>query len=160
MSDSQQQTHMEDALPEQTFSMRFGRLIMKNRFATLMTLLSIAFFFATPLVNAFLYNSTGKMLPGITTRFHLDTSIRDTFPEHPFIHAQDKFTGRFGTASYVSIAVVKKDGEIYDTDFLEKVERITRVVDENAVRQSLPSEQCRAYQHACDHDRTRWFDQC
>ncbi|MFQ5514317.1 MAG: RND family transporter [Myxococcota bacterium] len=125
-----QQSYMEDALPERAVSMRFGRLIMKNRFATLMTLLSISVFFATPLVNALLFNLKGTTLPGITTRFHLDTRVRDTFPEHDFIHAQDKFTGRFGTASYVSLAVVKKDGDIYDPDFLEKVERITRVVDE------------------------------
>jgi predicted RND superfamily exporter protein len=128
--ENQPQTYMEDALPESVISMRFARLIMRNRFATLMTLLSIGFFFATPLFNAAFYNATGQTIWGITTRFRLDTSIRDTFPEHDFIHAQDKFTGRFGTASYVSLAVVKKEGEIYDTDFLQKVERITRVVDE------------------------------
>lgn len=121
---------MEDSLPEKAFSMRFGRLIMRNRFATLITLLSISVFFATPLVNAVLFTLTGETLPGIDTRFQVDTRTRDTYPEHAFIHAQDKFTGRFGTASYVSLAVVKKEGDIYDTDFLEKVERITRVVDE------------------------------
>ena len=124
------QSHMEETLPEKAFSMRFGRLIMRNRFATLMTLLSITFFFATPLFNALVFTLTGQTLPGIQTRFQVDTRTRDTFPEHPFIHAQDKFTGRFGTTSYVSLAVVKKEGDIYDTDFLEKVERITRVVDE------------------------------
>ena len=38
-------------------------------------------------------------------------------------------TGRFGTASLVSVAVVKKEGEIYDYDFLEKVARITDKLD-------------------------------
>jgi predicted RND superfamily exporter protein len=130
MPDNEPQTYMEDALPETVLSMRFARLIMRNRFATLMTLLSISVFFSTPLVNALVFNVTGETLWGIDTRFRLDTSIRDTFPEHDFVHAQDKFTGRFGTASYVSLAVVKKEGDIYDTDFLEKVERMTRVVDE------------------------------
>ena len=124
------QSYMEESLPEAAFSMRFGRLIMRNRFATLMTLLSITVFFLAPLINALVYTFTGNTLPGIETRFQVDTRTRDTYPEHTFIHAQDKFTGRFGTASYVSLAVIKKEGDIYDTDFLEKVERITRVVDE------------------------------
>ena len=47
-----------------------------------------------------------------------------------FIHASDKFEGRFGTASLVAMAVVKKEGEIYDTDFLYKVERLTNKLDE------------------------------
>ncbi len=105
-------SQMEEALPESAFSMRFGRLIMRNRFATLMTLLSITLFFATPLFNALLFTLTGQTLPGVDTRFQVDTRTRDTYPEHAFIYAQDKFTGRLGTASYVSLAVVKKEGDI------------------------------------------------
>ena len=124
------QSFMEDTLPERAFSMRFARLIMRYRFATLMTLVSIALFFMTPLVNGIYFVSTGEKLPGIDTVFELGASLRDTFPEHPFIHASDKFTGRFGTASPVAIAVVKKEGEIYDPDFLHKVHRITNRIDE------------------------------
>jgi hypothetical protein len=120
----------EERLPESAFSMRFGRLIMRNRFATLVTLLSITLFFATPLVNAIAVNVRGEPLFGLDTRFRMDTRARDQWPEHPFIHAVDKFAGRFGTASYVSIAVVKKEGEIYDVDFLDKVDRITKAADE------------------------------
>jgi predicted RND superfamily exporter protein len=121
---------MEDALPETAFSMRFARLIMRYRFATLMALLSMGFFFFTPLLNGVYYAATGEKLPGLETSFSLGTSLRDQYPEHPFIHASDKFSGRFGTASLVALAVVKKDGEIYDTDFLYKVERITNKLDE------------------------------
>ncbi|MGH7340798.1 MAG: hypothetical protein ACREKH_09935, partial [Candidatus Rokuibacteriota bacterium] len=120
----------EDRLPESAFSMRFGRLIMRNRFATLMTLLSITLFFAAPLVNAIVITAGGEPLFGLTTRFRMDTRARDQWPEHPFIHAVDKFAGRFGTASYLSIAIVKKEGEIYDVDFLDKVDRITKRADE------------------------------
>ncbi|MCP4003875.1 MAG: MMPL family transporter [bacterium] len=135
MSDNEQNQPIEENLPEAAFSMRFGRLIMRNRFATLMTLLSITLFFAFPLVNAIYYNLTlsedgeGGQLFGIETRFRLDANARDTYPEHPFIHAQDKFTGRFGSASFIGLAIVKKEGEIYDYDFLEKVRRITDAVD-------------------------------
>ncbi len=145
MSD-QENSNVEENLPESAFSMKFARLIMRYRFATLMMKLTITMFFSLPLINAILYNATfdpatgeGKHLPGLETRFKIDSSLRDTYPEHPFIHAQDKFTGRFGTASQVAVAVVKMDpetgeldqnGDIYDTEFLEKVKRITNAVDE------------------------------
>src|SRR5258706_381474 len=129
---------MEENLPESAFSMRFGRLIMKYRFATLMTLLSLALFFAFPLVNAAYFNFTaqrsetgeGKLLFGSPARFRMDANVRKTFPEHPYIHAQDKFAGKFGSASTIAIVAIKKDGEIYDYDFLEKVSRITTTLDE------------------------------
>jgi len=130
VADNNTQSFMEDALPERAFSMRFARLIMRYRFATLMALLSMGFFFFTPLANGVYYATQGETLPGIDTIFELGTSIRDQYPEHPFIHASDKFTGRFGTASLVALAVTRKDGEIYDTDFLEKVARITNKLDE------------------------------
>jgi len=132
------QSAMEENLPESALSMRFGRFIMRYRFATLMTLLSIGVFFAFPLVNAIYYNVTalrsetheGKLLFGVKARFRMDANVRKTYPEHPYIHAQDKFAGKFGSASFVAIAVVKKDGEIYDYDFLEKVSRVTDKLDQ------------------------------
>jgi len=136
--DQRSQSFMEEQLPESAFSMRFGRLIMKYRFATLMTLVSLGLFFAFPLVNAAYYNFTaqrsetgeGKLLFGIPARFRMDANVRKTFPEHPFIHAQDKFTGKFGSASAIAIVVVRKNGEIYDYDFLQKVSRITDKLDQ------------------------------
>ncbi len=49
MPDNENQSFMEDALPERAFSMRFARLIMRYRFATLLSVLSMGLFFATPL---------------------------------------------------------------------------------------------------------------
>ena len=49
MADNQPQSFMEDSVPEAAFSMRFARFIMRYRFATLMTLISIGFFFSIPL---------------------------------------------------------------------------------------------------------------
>ena len=128
MADQPGSVH-EENLPEAAFSMRFARLIMKNRFATLMTLIFIALFFSYPLLNGVYFAVTGETFPISETRFRLDTRVRDQWPEHPFIHSQDKFSGRFGTASYVSLAVVAKDGDIYDTAFLEKIKRITYAID-------------------------------
>ena len=72
----------------------------------------------------------GKLLFGVKARFRVDANIRKTYPEHPYIHAQDKFAGKFGTASFVALAVVRKDGEIYDYDFLTKLSRITDKLDQ------------------------------
>jgi hypothetical protein len=102
----QKQSEMEDRLPEAAFSMRFARWIMKNRFATLMTLVLIALFFAYPLVNAVYFGITGKTFPVSETRFRLDTRVRDQWPEHTFIHAQDKFAGRWG---HLQHAVPRED---------------------------------------------------
>ena len=65
----QPQSLMEAALPEKAISMRFARLIMRYRFATLMTLLSIGFFFSVPLINALVLATTGSKIPGVETTF-------------------------------------------------------------------------------------------
>ena len=118
--------------------MRFGRFIMKYRFATLMTLLSIARVLRVPARERGLLQLTasqsetgeGKLLLGVKARFRVDANVRKTYPEHPYIHAQDKFAGKFGSASFIAIAVIKKDGEIYDYDFLQKVSRVTDKLDQ------------------------------
>ena len=130
MPDDRPQSYMEDALPESAFSMRFARFIMRHRLATTLALVSVGLGLAIPLLNGAWFFATGRTLPGVETVFELGSSIRDQYPEHPFIHASDKFTGRFGTPSLVAIAVVKREGEIYDPDFLYKIESITRKLDE------------------------------
>jgi predicted RND superfamily exporter protein len=124
----ERRSYQEDTLPESALSMRFGRMLMRYRFASLMTLFTILLFFSVPLIHAVYYAATGNLVEGLP-RFRMDTRARDQFPEHPFIHAQDKFASRFGTASYIALAVVKKDGNIYDPEFLEKVCRITDAID-------------------------------
>ena len=78
------QTFLEENLPESAISMRFARLIMRYRFATLMTLLSITFFFSIPLLNALVWNLTydieedkGWTNPWVDTRFQLGYRFRD-----------------------------------------------------------------------------------
>jgi hypothetical protein len=121
------QSQMEDRLPERAFSMRFARLIVRYRFATLMTLLSM------------LFNLTGEPIPGVP-RFEMNTRVRDQWPEHPFIHAQDKFEGRFGTASFVLVEVKRKDGDHPPGRHRTQ-------------RQPLPGLQHLPHQHPRDQDR-------
>ena len=66
-------------------------------------------------------------LPGPVVR--VDTSARAQWPDHPFIHAQDKFAKKFGTSSLAAIGVVVRDGNIFTPDTLKKLHEITRRLD-------------------------------
>ena len=72
-------------------------------------LLSTAFFFY-PILNT-ITTAAGLPLPGPVVR--IDTNARDQWPDHPFIHAQDKFATRFDSATSVAISVVVKEGTIF-----------------------------------------------
>ena len=43
----------------------------------------------------------------------LSERTRDLLPDHPFIHAQDKFEGFFGNASPVILALIVEEGTIF-----------------------------------------------
>ena len=83
-------------------------------------------FFLYPLVNAGLW-AFGHPLPG--PRVRIDSSARNLFPEHPFIHAQDKFEGFFGNASPVILALTVEDGTIFNPETLGKLKRLTDALD-------------------------------
>jgi len=56
----------------------------------------------------------------------IDTSLGDFVPQkHPFILVQDKLVKAFGGLNQVSIALQVKQGDIFDSEFLAKVIRIT-----------------------------------
>ncbi len=83
-------------------------------------------FFLYPLVNAGL-SAFGQPLPG--PRVRIDSSARNLFPEHPFIHAQDKFEGFFGNASPVILALTVEEGTIFNPETLGKLKRLTDALD-------------------------------
>ena len=83
-------------------------------------------FFLYPLLNAAL-SAFGHPLPGPVVR--IDTNARDLFPDHRFIHAQDKFEGFFGNASPVALAIVVQDGTIFEPETLAKLKRVTNAMD-------------------------------
>ena len=59
----------------------------------------------------------------------IDTSARALFPDHPYIHAQDKFAKTFGSSSLVAIAVMVDEGTIFRPDVIEAIREITRELD-------------------------------
>ncbi|MGH0037297.1 MAG: efflux RND transporter permease subunit [Myxococcota bacterium] len=105
---------------------KVARWITDHRyFVASMLILSTLFFFY-PILNAML-TGAGLPLPGPTVR--VDTEARAQWPDHPFIHAQDKFAGVFGTSSLVAIAVVVEEGTIFTPEVIAKIDRITKRLD-------------------------------
>jgi predicted RND superfamily exporter protein len=121
MSDILAVTH---ARPTRT--LKVARFIVKHRFWFALGLISVTLFFFYPVLNAIL-RGYGVELPGPVVS--VDTSARAQWPDHPFIHAQDKFAKKFGTSSLVAIGVVVRDGNIFTPDTLKKIHEITRRLD-------------------------------
>ncbi len=110
----------------ETATLRFARWVVRNRFGVAMALVIVSLFFLYPTVNA-VSSAYGYPLPGPEVR--VDASARAQWPDHPFIHAQDKFSKAFGSSSLVAIAVVVKEGTIFTPETLQKLQRITHRLD-------------------------------
>ncbi len=110
----------------ETKTLQFARFIVRNRFPVACFLILSTLFFFYPIFNAAMH-AVGAPLPGPIVR--IDTRARDLFPDHPFIHAQDKFSKMFGGASLVAIAVTVKDGNIFNPVTLAKIREVTRRLD-------------------------------
>jgi len=121
MSETPPQSHAR-----QTRTLVFARWVVRNRFPIVIFLICTTLFFLYPIVNAVLAGFDMK-LPGPVVR--VDTSARAQWPEHPFIHAQDKFAKKFGTSSLVAMGVVVKEGNIFTPDTLKRLHEITRRLD-------------------------------
>jgi predicted RND superfamily exporter protein len=112
--------------PRETRTLQFARFITRNRFPVAMFLIFSTAFFAYPIFNTLML-SLGAELPGPHVR--IDTNARSLFPDHPYIHAQDKFARVFGSSSLVAIAVVVNEGTIFTPDTIHKIREITRRLD-------------------------------
>ncbi len=121
MSETPPQSHAR-----QTRTLVFARWVVRNRFPIVIFLITTTLFFLYPIVNAVL-NAYDMKLPGPVVR--VDTSARAQWPEHPFIHAQDKFAKKFGTSSLAAMGVVVRDGNIFTPDTLKRIHEITRRID-------------------------------
>ena len=109
-----------------TRSIQFARWVVRNRFPISVLLVLTTLFFLYPMANAIL-TGFGVKLPGPIVR--VDTEARALWPDHPFIHAQDQFAKEFGSSSLVAVAVVVRDGTIFEPERLEKIQKITQAVD-------------------------------
>jgi len=103
-----------------------ARIIVRHRVTVAVLLVVFTSFFGYPILNT-ATTAMGMPLPGPMVR--IDTEARAQWPDHPFIHSQDKFAGIFGGSSEVFIALVVKDGSIFNPDSLAKLKRITRRLD-------------------------------
>jgi predicted RND superfamily exporter protein len=110
----------------ETATLRVARLIVRYRGTVALLLILTTLFFFYPILNASL-TGMGFPLPGPAVR--VDTEARSQWPDHPFIHAQDKFARKFGTSSLVAIAVIVKDGTIFNPETIAKITRITKRLD-------------------------------
>jgi predicted RND superfamily exporter protein len=107
-------------------SLRFARWVVKHRAPIAVGLSLTTLFFFYPILNA-ITSAAGNPLPGPVVR--VDTEARDQWPNHPFIRAQDKFSGKFGGSSTIAAAVVVKEGTIFTPEVLGKISRITKRLD-------------------------------
>jgi predicted RND superfamily exporter protein len=120
----------------QTTTLRFAHWVVKNRFPVLLALIAATLFFFYPILNTIM-TGLGAPLPGPLVR--VDTNARDQWPDHPFIHAQDKFASKFGSATGVAIGVIVKDGTIFTPETLAKIDRITKSIDGVEAGEKLPA---------------------
>ena len=110
----------------ETNTLLFARFIVRNRFPVACFLIVSTLFFFYPIFNAAM-NAAGFRLPGPIVK--IDARARDLFPDHPYIHAQDKFSKMFGGASLVAIAVTVNEGNIFNPTTLAKIREVTRRLD-------------------------------
>jgi hypothetical protein len=112
--------------PTESATLRFARGVVRYRAAVAVFLFVSTAFFFYPILNGALAAFDNR-LPGPIVR--IDTEARAQWPDHPFIHAQDKFAAEFGGSATVAVAVVVEDGTIFNPATLEKIHRVTRRLD-------------------------------
>ena len=112
--------------PLEKGTLRFARFIVRHRILVAALLGAATLFFLYPSANAAL-SALGWELPGPSLR--IGARARDLFPDHPFIHVQDRFADTFGNSSLVAVAVVVEEGTIFTPGTLAKIKRITASLD-------------------------------
>ena len=113
-------------VPRDTGTMRFARFIVGNRAYVAILLIGFSLFFFYPIFNMIM-GVTGNPLPGPMVR--IDTKARDLFPDHPYIHAQDKYAAEFGGSAGVAVAIVVENGTIFTPEVLKVIREVTHRVD-------------------------------
>ena len=112
-------------VPRDTGTMRFARFIVGNRAYVAALLILFSLFFFYPIFNMIM-GATGNPLPGPMVR--IDTKARDLFPDHPYIHAQDKYAAEFGGSAGVAVAIVVENGTIFTPEVLKVIREVVKSV--------------------------------
>ncbi|MBW2360941.1 MAG: MMPL family transporter [Deltaproteobacteria bacterium] len=112
--------------PRETKTLQFARFITRNRFPVAMFLVFSTAFFAYPILTT-LAGTLGMEVSGPQVR--INTNARALFPDHPYIHAQDKFARVFGSSSLVAVAIVVKEGTIFTPEIIGKIKEVTERLD-------------------------------
>src|SRR3990172_4782829 len=112
--------------PRETKTLQVARFIVRHRFPISLALIAVTLFFLYPIANTVL-TAVGRPVPGPQGR--IDTNARSLFPEHPFIHAQDKFGRVFGSSSLVAIALVTDQPTVFTPETIGKISEITKRLD-------------------------------
>jgi len=120
----------------ETTTLQVARFIVKYRAFVATFLILTTLFFLYPTVNA-ITTGLGFPLPGPVVR--VDANARALYPDHPFIHAQDKFSKTFGSSALVAIALEVEDGNIFTPETLLKIKRITQSLDGVEASPELPA---------------------
>lgn len=112
--------------PRETRTLQFAKWVVRHRAIVATFLILSTSFFFYPILNL-ITTTFGMPLPGPIVR--VDTRERDLWPDHPFIHAQDKFSSKFGSSSLVAVGVIVKEGTIFTPETIAKIDRITKRLD-------------------------------
>lgn len=106
--------------------MVFSRWLVHHRLPVAAAILLATLFFAYPIANTVL-TAVGHPKPGPVVK--IGTDPRDLWPDHPYMHAQDAFSDRFGRSSTVIVLLAVNEGTIFNPDTLEKLDRVTEALD-------------------------------
>lgn len=89
------------------------RTLVKHRFPALCLISLVTLFFLYEIVRLEVATSFGDLLP----------------QQHPYIKVHNEFQDRFGGANVISVAVKVKNGDIFNTETLGKIQRLTEELD-------------------------------
>lgn len=92
---------------------RLAEWIVKRRFPVLVTVLILTVFFGYQTLRIEMYTAFSDLLP----------------KDHPFIRVHNEFSKVFGGANLVLLSVEVKEGDIFNTRTLEKIKRLTEVLE-------------------------------
>jgi len=94
-------------------SRKFAEFVIRYRFPILLGMIVITLFFGWQVFRLEMYTNFDDLLP----------------QKHPYVKIHNRFRDLFGGANVVQLVVTVKEGDIYNTKTLEKIQRITYAIE-------------------------------